>query len=240
MPSTWLNALTKYNYPVKLSDYSSAKNYTNTFNLEITGARESTVNFENYFRDNCENIEVWYEVVFWKMYSQKSRSDNRTTALIEQLKIYKLAANHLIIKLQSFIDEPTYDNFDGFRKLFHFKSKVIAIIATFPAFLNPMQFPMVDTRTARWVNSQLEIHNSHDLNSPKLIKSAYRNTNKAPVLTMDDFDFYLHWIKWTRYMATKLSQITEMKWRARDVEMAVFTAWGDRFCTHPSLKLNPI
>jgi len=41
-------------------------------------------------------------------------------------------------------------------------------------------------------------------------------------------------------LATKLSELTDMKWRARDVEMAAFTAWGDRDDDHPRFVLNPI
>ncbi|GAJ05736.1 unnamed protein product, partial [marine sediment metagenome] len=53
---------------------------------------------------------------------------------------------------------------------------------------------------------------------------------------MVDFDFYLHWVYWARHTAKKLSQQTEMKWRARDVEMAVFTAWGDKGSKTNSLE----
>jgi len=44
----------------------------------------------------------------------------------------------------------------------------------------------------------------------------------------NDFTNYLHWIAWCRECAQELTDITETRWRARDVEMAVFTAQRDR------------
>jgi len=34
----------------------------------------------------------------------------------------------------------------------------------------------------------------------------------------------LHWIEWCQEVAQVLTTLTEMEWRPRDVEMAVFTA----------------
>ena len=47
---------------------------------------------------------------------------------------------------------------------------------------------------------------------------------KAGVLTESHWRFIESWITWCRFTARKLSQRTESPWRARDVEMAVFTA----------------
>jgi len=239
VPETWVNALKKYSYRVNLAEYESARNFPNFFNRQINGDRDSTMLFEDYFRANIQKIEVWYEVTFWKLFSQKRWRDNRTTELVQRLcPESKVTTRKLIPTLKSFIDDPDKNSFDRLRKLF-FKSSVIATTATFPAFFDPDNFPMVDTRIARWVNSQLHVHNAKNPHAPQLTRSQY-SPDKATALTMTDFMFYIDWINWIRYMSDRLSKLTKTKWRARDVEMAVFTAWGDRGCFHPRLRLNAI
>lgn len=240
MPESWLRALNDYYYPVNLNHYWNANRYPDYFNRIISGNRVSTIEFEAYFRGNCQKIEVWYEVVFWKMYSQSGRRDEITLNFIKNISTNSASSGEMLHSyLQQFIRSPSIGNFEKFRKSLGFRSNVIATAATFPAFLNPEMFPMVDTRVAKWVNSQLRIHNQRNRNGPQLVPSVFGRTG-ATVLTMNDFDFYIHWIEWTRHMATKLAESTGVHWRARDVEMAVFTAWGDRGCKHPFLKLNPI
>lgn len=145
----------------------------------------------------------------------------------------------LLEKANTFMNSESREDFDAFRHLFRFKSNVIAIVATFPAFLRPHQFPMVDTRVAKWVNLNYQLFNDANPDAPQLIPSEYGNCNSATVLTMNDFAFYIRWIHWTRHMAEKLSIATGKSWRPRDVEMAVFTAWGDRGDQHPVIQLNP-
>ena len=247
MPSTWLNALNSYNYQVDLSQYHYAGRFPGFFGQEIQGDRPSTILFEDYFRANNGKIQTWYEVVFWKMYSQSGRRDQKTTDVINQLNgqlkntnLPMTTSSQLIAATKAFIDNPDVkDNFENLRKLFRFESSVIAIVATFPAFVNPEKFPIVDTRVAKWIDSHLDFHNKNDPLGPQLVRSYY-GKGYSTVLTMADFDFYLHWIHWTRYMAEKLSKRTSINWRARDVEMAVFTAWGDRELSHPRFHLNPI
>jgi len=239
VPETWVSALKKYSYRVNLAEYKSARDFPNFFNQQIRGDRGSTMLFENYFRANIQEVQVWYEVTFWKLYSQKRWRDNRTAELVQRLSTEsEVTTRELIPTLNSFVNDPGRDSFDHLRKLF-FRSSVMATTATFPAFFDPDNFPMVDTRVARWVNSQLDVHNAKNPHAPQLTRSQY-SPDKATALTMTDFGFYVDWINWTRYMANRLSKLTKAKWRARDVEMAVFTAWGDRGCFHPWLRLNAI
>jgi len=239
MPQTWINALNQYKYPVKLADYQYANDFQEFFYCEIQGDRDSTIAFEDYFRSNVQKIEIWCEVVFWKLYSQEGRRDKNTKKCWDHWNKNKIIGRKLYEAANDFIVKNNKESFNNYRKLWPFyKSGVIAIIATPISFLAPDRFPMIDTRVAKWVNSQLVRFNENDPNGPQLIKSQYGQT-KSTVLTMADFDFYLRWICWTRYIADKLSRQTKMKWRTRDVEMAVFTAWGDKW-SHPLLSLNPI
>jgi len=190
---------------------------------------------------NAMKIEPWFEVVFWKLYSQSRISHQKTEDIIRQLKMVpEVKQAQLLEKANNFMNSESREDFDAFRQLFRFKSKVIAVVATFPAFLRPDQFPMVDTRVAKWVNLHYKMFNSANPDAPQLIPSEYGNNYSATVLTMNDFSFYLRWIHWTRYIAKKLTSVTGTSWRSRDVEMAVFTAWGDRGHQHPVIRLNPL
>lgn len=241
MTQSWQNSLKRYHYPVCLKDFRSALKYPSFFNLCISGDRDSTIHFENYFRLNAKKIEPWFEVVFWKLYSQ-SRIRNQTTEnLIRQLQLDpEVNSTQLLEKVNQFMNTESREDFNAFRKLFRFRSNVIAIVATFPAFLRPDEFPMIDTRVAKWVNMHYQLFNTAHSDDPQLIPSEYANAHSSTVLTMDDFNFYIQWIHWTRNMAEKLTSITETKWRARDVEMAVFTAWGNRGSRHPNIRLNQV
>ena len=163
--------------------------------------------FENYFRMNATKIEPWFEVVFWKLYSQPRISDQKTEDIIRQLKMVReIEPSRLLEKAHNFMNSETREDFDSFRQLFRFKSNVIAVVATFPAFLCPDKFPMVDTRVAKWVNMHYKMFNSANPEAPQLIPSEYGNNHSATVLTMNDFSFYHRWIHWTRYVAKKLRQ----------------------------------
>jgi len=62
---TWINALNNYSYPVQLNCYKYHHKFPEFFTQEITGDRDSTIQFENNFRINANNvIEVYFEVIF--------------------------------------------------------------------------------------------------------------------------------------------------------------------------------
>ena len=239
MPQTWVNALDQYSYPVKLACYANTKDCPAFFNRQIEGRRNSTIDFEAYFQTNIQEIEVWCEVVFWKLYSsQRYRRDTNTKKCWDFWISENITTKDLYNAANNFIVNNDRNSFDKYRRLWPFQGG-IAVLATPISFLAPDYFPMIDTRIAKWVASQLDRFNERDPDGPQLRKSRYGQT-ASEHLTMADFDFYLHWICWTQHTANKLSQQTKMKWRARDVEMAVYTAWGDKGYSHPRLPLHPI
>jgi hypothetical protein len=240
MTGSWLLALNEYRYPVFLKDFRNALRYPPYFNQSISGDRDSTISFESYFRTTAGKIEPWYEVVFWKLYSQKRIAQQKTEDIIRQLSMHpKVEPEDLLESVEKFIASESRNDFNAFRQLFRFRSNAIAVVATFPAFFRPEKFPMVDTRVAKWVNMHCRKFNAANPDGPQLIPSEYGNNSYATVLTMNDYSFYLRWIHWTRYAAERLTSSTGKSWRPRDVEMAVFTAWGDRGNKHPVIHLNP-
>jgi hypothetical protein len=96
---------------------------------------------------------------------------------------------------------------------------------------------MVDTRIAKWVGQNMQAHNAANPNAPQLVRPRYLDTT-ATVLTLSDFQFVYSWNRWCRNKANQLNDITSTNWRPRDVEMAVFNAWGNRGDQHPIIQLE--
>jgi len=198
---------------------------------------EQTRRFELRFRElGPANIEAWIEVIYWKLYSQPMVRNGTTRASFDLFKEHHVTPGSLHRALAAYVASPTKDSFKVLRHLFGFRTSVIAIAATFPAFQNPDAHPMVDTRIAKWVNSIGEAHNSADISGPQLARFPLTGN----VLTMAAFDAFQDWRRWCIHTAKKLTTRTPMTWRARDAEMAVFHAWGGRRGAHPSVHLNPL
>lgn len=248
MPESWCNALMKYKYEVNLANYPNAQKFPIYFNQHISGDRDSTINFEYYFRKKCSiEIEPWFEVVFWKMYSQgKFIRDSQTNTIIQRF-FNKVSPSSLLEAAKKFMEcknnEEAKRAFILYQKKFY-AGDSIATVATFPSFLDPQNFPMVDTRVAKWVTIYYSKFNSFTNDEPKLIPSPSAEATKPSDLNEkwkfnlninSDFEFYWRWILWTREYAQKLNTYnTGFTWRSRDVEMAVFTEGWNRS------KLNPL
>jgi hypothetical protein len=240
MPQSWQIALMSYCYPVDLSAFVDSSQYPQWFSFSLnTGSIAETMAFEEHFRLNSATaLEAWFEVVFWKMFSQSNRSDLRTKKFISKVNEQNLQAILLHRLCKNFVQAPTRENFSILHSCLGFSASSMAITATFPAFIDPLRFPMVDTRVAKWVHCCGAIHNTADPNGHHLLDPGEFNSNRTN-LRMNDFPFYKSWIDWCRYTAKKLSFWTQSEWRARDVEMAIFCAWGDKK-PHPGLQLNPL
>jgi len=68
----WHVALDSYRYSVNLRKFPTRDGFPGWFDRELEkGDRSETIQFENRFRKYAaSHLEPWYEVVFWKMYSQ--------------------------------------------------------------------------------------------------------------------------------------------------------------------------
>jgi len=217
-PEAWLSALRTYCYPVVLSRYEGRERFPNHFKQVISGDRDSTVAFENYFRKNASHsIEVYFEVVFWKLYYFK---DQRVASTIIEGINAKPAS--LFSAITKFVESPLIqiENLKNIRRLLALKVEDgrLAVALTFPAFVNPERFSIVDTHVADWVNRNLESH------SKGRIVELTRFDSRPKPLTDNDFQSYVNWVLWCRETAAVLSKKTSIAWRARDVEMAVFSA----------------
>ncbi|MBU1620319.1 MAG: hypothetical protein KJ556_09345 [Gammaproteobacteria bacterium] len=239
MPNEWKRSLEEYHYDVSLQHYDNANQYPEWFRGSIPiNDRHNTVSFENHFRQRAlTSIEAWLEVVFWKMYSQPNRRNNVTNQVADYFQANRILPQNLFNACDAYIHNDTRDNLNAIRIALGFTSPAIAVAATFPAFLRPDLFPMVDTRIAKWVGQNMDAHNTADPNAPQLVRPRYLDT-QATVLTLTDFDFVFSWTRWCKYKANQLNALTSIDWRPRDVEMAVFRAWGNRNEPHPMIQLE--
>ena len=243
MPESWIEARDAYNYPVNLADFADAREYKGWFESNIDGDLHSTRAFQDRFRENAPyHLDAWYEVVHWKLYTTRNKQgelirDKATQDRIQYIKSQKIVscegtsikfkrlnAEHLWKLCCDFTQSESLDikDFQTFQRKI-VRGKGVAIAATFPAFLDPMRFPMVDRHVAKWVRKNGKQH-------------GFPSMSIVPVGTIvtDDWDFVKLWIQWCRLTASKLSELTGKEWSARDVEMAVFTADRKR------LYLNPL
>jgi len=222
----WHDALDSYRYPVDLGEFSDKGRFPGWFmrNL-VKGNRSETIEFETHFRECAAwHIEPWCEVVFWKMYSQKGRANFQTKRTMERIE-NRTSAIYLWKCCAEYLNSETKKAFRQFQNLL-IESRSIAVAFTFPAFSCPNRFPMVHTRIARYVASEasrLEFSPAPEIDETL---KRYRVPNGG-VLTLSDWPFIEEWVGWCRKTADRLSAHKQRLWRARDVEMAVFRAWGE-------------
>lgn len=234
MPHTWNHAIYQYSYPVDLTCYSNANNHRPFFQLPIVGDCQSTIQFENHFRNNAQqHIQSWFELTFWKMYSQGGRANHRTLELESRFQRQHTTPQTLWNRSQILLNNFTQNNFNSLRKLYH-TTPVIANVATIPAFLKPSEYPMVDSRIAKWVNLVLQNVPAHNNgHTVPLTPFIFNNTS----LQNNDFQNYLNWIAWCRETALRLNNhgptTIGHAWRPRDVEMCVFWAYGTGYFLNP-------
>ena len=165
MPNTWDISLKKYRYPVDLKSFVYANKFNNFFSMQINGDRDATIKFENNFREKAtDDIVAYAEVIYWKLFSQPLVRNGSTFNIIDYLMNNKINAKTLYNRVNEFILEPSRKNLKDLRKTFGITSPVLAVCLTFPAFIDPKNYPMVDKQIARWVNENYGIHSQNCIN----------------------------------------------------------------------------
>ena len=219
MPDSWVTALNSYRYPVRLSDYSRADEFPGFFTRDIAGRRASTIDFEDQFRAKSNQcIEAYFEVVFWVLCGRSKLFEASVDRIVDHLLNIGVQAAQLRAAIDDFVAGPSTPRLTALRSLLGIKADVLTVALTFPAFVDPVRFPMVNRQTAKWVTGNLGAHNNGRRNA----LTAFWHPDRG--LRYDNFDNYLNWVHWCRETAEILTGRTDMRWRARDAEMAVFTA----------------
>ncbi len=226
MTESWEGALRSYAYPVDLRKFKYAGKFPGWFEKDlVAGCPSETTAFEDRFRKLApHHLEAWYEVVFWKMYSQEFRRDAVATRTITNVEKTGVSASDLWGLCHEYMDTLDKKSFRNLRnKLFGY---MIATAATFPAFIDPLNFPMVDTQVARWARTNASRFSYAQVGGPLLLQGPEFGRSAT---ALDDrlnrhWNFVMSWYEWCRFTAELLSDRTDRTWRARDVEMAVFHA----------------
>src|ERR1700693_618904 len=192
----WKCMLDNSRYPANLSDFEDQWRYEGWFTKNIEkDARTETIEFENSFREKApHHLEAWFEVVFWKLYSNKHASE-QAKVIIDTLKLRGISAQDLWTVCCRFIDDPSEQRFSLFQRLL-VSDRHIAVCATFPAFIAPDRFPMLDTHIAKWVWKNHEEHNMFAQDDGRLLLPTDFDPVKNKPLTISDFPFYEGWIRW--------------------------------------------
>ena len=219
MIADWRKALASYRYPCDFSSYCDRREHPGHFTMRIDGDRESTIAFEDRFRELAPiSLGAYAEVIFWKMYSQGGRADHRTSVAVANMRKHGESPAVIWDKVCGFVRSPSRENLKRMRSAIGVTSGMLPTALTFPAFAEPERFPMLDTRVAKWVNQHWRAANRET--NAQLVPFKLNSTSVRD----NDFDSYLHWVRWCREMASRLSCSTGRHWRARDVEMAVFAS----------------
>ena len=230
MPESWIEARDAYCYPVNLTDFADANKYDGWFESKICGCLDSTRAFQKRFAENAPyHLEAWYEVVYWKYYfiPNRMKRDCATRSIIRNIRQSGVTANELWELCSNYIESSKFGKFFLFQNKIVRSDGAVTVPATFPAFINPKDFPMVDSQVDKWVRENGEGHSYKSCGGPILSKVLVKLTN--PIFPpMDEligqWKCVKSWIKWCRFTAGQLTELTGCVWSPRDVEMAVFTA----------------
>ena len=225
---TWTMALEQYRFPVDLTRFTGVQEHPGWFNLNIEpGDRLQTMRYEARFREQARHhLTAWGEVVFWKLYTI-GIARNRTTQRVLDSKV---PPDTLWSACTDYIESGKLESFKALRSKL-FGAPVVATAATFSAFICPERFPMVDRQVTRWASDNGHLHRYSGVGGPDLECVPVLKT--GVVLTESHWRFIESWIAWCRFTAQKLRTRTGFAWRARDVEMAVFTAQRSRLPLTP-------
>jgi hypothetical protein len=233
MPDSWTRALNLYCYPVDLGCYQRRHEFPGFFEILIPGDRNSTIAFENHFRESAlKNIAAYFEVVFWKLFSQPGRRQRSTDRIVSYVLERNIQPSDLWNAVMNFVENQSISNLRDIREMLGITANVLAIPLTFPALVCPEKIPMIDNQVAKWVN----LHGAeHSVNTNNNLTNFILNQTS---LRKNDFDNYLNWIAWCRENSVMLTKVTNNNWRARDVEMAVFTAQRNNLLLNPLPKIS--
>ena len=234
MTHTWEDALSKYRYPdrrdrrLDLADFKDAEMYPGWFDWSTDdGNLANTKAFEARFRERgAHSLKAWAEVAFWKLYTIPPGRQKTT----RQILTSHVTAGDLWQHCVNYIENPTLQSFRDFREKL-FQESVVATAATYPVFICPEKFPMVDKQVTEWARIEVLKHTYTAIGGPSL--SCVPELDKKEVLRESHWAFVESWIGWCQFTAGILNQRTERHWRARDVEMAVFTAQLKGLPLHP-------
>jgi hypothetical protein len=225
----WLQPLCGYLYPISGDRVVGFGKLIHigapwfTFDLS-GGTRTETIKFEDRFRaSGHEAREAWFEVIFWKLASTRRLGKSRARRIIEDLIAIDADATELWRACADFVASSSRKSFGSLQDALFIVSKSIPVAATFPAFMRPERFPMVDNWIAKWVmRHRVEYPVASAAAGLVAPSESFLGRRKTTLTMPSDWPFYESWIEFCPRTAKVLQDATGLPWRARDVEMAAF------------------
>ncbi|MEK7751787.1 MAG: HEPN domain-containing protein [Acidobacteriota bacterium] len=160
------------------------------------------------------------EVAFWKNFGQYRGRDRTARGLLEWLSP-PFGADRFAQAIEGIARDFTWDSFQRLRASCGQVSGFATPLA-FLSFFDPERFPMVDQRIADWWTRRF----------PKQLQ--FSRTDDGWIRpNQQSLKAYVSWTSFCRRQAEVLSGLGD-HWRARDVEMAV---WSDRAAVLPTVRL---
>ena len=151
------------------------------------------------------------------------RGESKAAQLIEGLRAINAAAPKLWNACANFVGSGNRESFETLQSELFIVTKSIPVAATFPAFMCPARFPMVDSWIAKWVVRYREAYPAEAEASGLAAPSESFLARRKTTLTVPgDWPFYRGWVQFCRTAASILTPQTLFPWRARDIEMAAF------------------
>lgn len=201
----WKTARDRFSWRVDLGTFREAAKYQpGFFNRPIEPWQ--VTEFEDAFRATLiadGRIERAAEVVFWKNYGAFQVKNKLTSDFLTRIRNAE-DWNQFVQAVKKLATEPSWASFQRLIKACGQKHGFATPI-TFLSFYAPNEFPMVDQRIGKWSAKRF----------PLQPQFAWAGKRIAP--NQRSWDAYLAWTDFCRRQAALLS------WRARDVEMAVWT-----------------
>jgi len=216
--------LDKYDYNADLTKFREKNDYTGGgFTTPSFQAQVSHTNiklFEDLFRKviverNFSKVSIIGEVCFWKTYTKKD-PHSLTKRMLDRFK-YEKNFNNFCINLYNLAENPTQENFNNFR-ITCGQPHGFAVPITFLSFFRPDKYPMADSVIAHWWCNNKERFgsaSSHDFCPYGMISGQDEDIEH-------NWNVYHQWMNFCQKYASILTAKTQLIWRARDVEMAVF------------------
>lgn len=210
----WKAARDRFEWQIDLSKFKDAKKHPGFFNRVIESGQ--IVQFEDRFRASLTTtgrVESAAEVAYWKNGKNHKGRDRITRDLMQWIN----RPEHWMKFVEALRELAVAPSWKSFQNFIGSNGQVaaFAVPLTFLSFYDPVRFPMVDKRVGEWWTKRFP-------HEPQFTWDTKR-TRITP--SMKSFEAYLAWTDFCRRQAAELARLSGTPWRARDVEMAV---WSDK------------
>jgi hypothetical protein len=217
MCENWIGAYQKYDWKVDLRYFKERQMFPGSFDRIIRST--DVIDFEDEFRRAIADTGPFVtagEVCYWKNYGSAKSRDRLTKELLAWLADrtrWKTFADAVIESSR----RPSFQAFKQLRNACN-QPKGFATPITFLSFYNPIKYPMVDKHIANWWGRNKA---GFGFASSEI----FHQRNDGWIQGNEQsWQAYLEWKSFCIQYVVRLAENCGLKWRARDVEMAVWEA----------------